>query len=223
MAVVLPVPAGARASWTRAPEVARRRTRAAWSSLRAVPFAVASARAIPTRTSVIFRPSTRRAASRTRLLGVEDPAGGVDRGAVDVVHALAVRPPQRLGLGHRVGRIEPHRLLTQRQVDDAGDGLFDVVGGEGEASGLSLGFGADVPHGPGRRDVPRLRRRRREPTSRGEEGATPGCRRPTAPLTISSTAAASPRRPIASARQAARWSASDRGSCLASRVSSEAC
>ena len=66
MAVVLPVPAGARASWTARPLVAISRTRDCWAALSWSSLAAASAIAMPTRTSLMVRPPVRRADSTMR-------------------------------------------------------------------------------------------------------------------------------------------------------------
>ena len=67
MAVVLPVPAGASASWRRAPEVAMSRTSAACPSLSARPWlAWVPARAKPMLVSSTMRPSRMAAAARMR-------------------------------------------------------------------------------------------------------------------------------------------------------------
>ena len=63
-AVVLPDPAGAMATCTRALEVARARTRWAWASLRDTPLARASSSATSTWVSLMLCPSVRAAASR---------------------------------------------------------------------------------------------------------------------------------------------------------------
>ena len=66
MAVVLPVPAGAIASCTRAPEVAIARTSPAWPASSWTPFAVISNNATSTAVSGMVRPPVRPAAATRR-------------------------------------------------------------------------------------------------------------------------------------------------------------
>ena len=66
VAVVFPVPAGARASWTRAPEAAISRTRARCPSLSGRPLASASNSANPMSLSSAARPPPSSAAAKTR-------------------------------------------------------------------------------------------------------------------------------------------------------------
>lgn len=67
MAVVLPDPAGAIASWRRAPEVAISRTSDVWPALSVTPLATLSMRAISTADSSTASPSVRLAASTSRF------------------------------------------------------------------------------------------------------------------------------------------------------------
>ena len=85
------------------------------------------------------------------LLGVEDALGGVQVGAGDGVDRGAVDPPQHLRfLDAVIRRRQRHRSAVQHLIDqqiDQGIGaLSSYVGGADAA----LGFGADVPHLPGR-------------------------------------------------------------------------
>ncbi len=66
IAVVLPDPAGAIATWTRAPEHAIARTRATWPAFSSTPFAAVSSRARSTVAGSTRRPSRRPAASTSR-------------------------------------------------------------------------------------------------------------------------------------------------------------
>ena len=66
MAVVFPAPAGAMASWRRAPEVAIWVTRAACPGLRVVPLAACSSRAISTASGLARCRSVMPAASTRR-------------------------------------------------------------------------------------------------------------------------------------------------------------
>jgi len=66
MAVVLPDPAGAIASWSRAPEVAISRTSCAWAGFRVTPFAADSSSATSTTAAGTAGPSVRSAAATRR-------------------------------------------------------------------------------------------------------------------------------------------------------------
>ena len=229
MAVVFPAPAGAIASWRRAPEVAicgdqgglpgveggpvgglleqrQRRPPPGWPGAgRAMPAA-----------------ATRRS-SAARICGA-----GVDRGAGDLVHAGAVdaaqlRPARRC-----------RRLDGVRRTDAAlrvwsvtrSTSRVDVLGGQVRGADLALRLGAHVPDLPGRAagldlvadprgGVPHPRRiHRRRVLRGGRTGPRPPWRR---------RLAGPPRTSSACSRQAARCSVRVRGSCLASRVSRVAC
>ena len=84
------------------------------------------------------------------LFGVEDAAGGVPVHAGDCVDALAVRPPQGVGLLDRVVDAEPDRAGLQGEVDDGVDDAFEQFGGDAGGAGLPQSLGADVPALPGR-------------------------------------------------------------------------
>ena len=100
MAVVFPVPAGARASWTRRPEVASSRTSARWAVLRPMPLAAVSAIAIPTRTSLIAPPAAasggrERGAARRR----RSPREVYSRAPCRLYTLAAIRSGQTAGTG----------------------------------------------------------------------------------------------------------------------------
>ena len=87
MAVVFPAPAGAMASWSRAPEVAIWVTRAACPALRVAPLAACSSSAISTASGWRVCRSARPAASTRRCSAARICGAGVDGGAGDLVHA----------------------------------------------------------------------------------------------------------------------------------------
>ena len=97
IAVVLPAPAGAIASCSRAPEVAIVRTSAACPALRVTPLAADSSRAMSTAESATACPSTRPCHGHQALLGLQDPGRGEQLGAGDGVDAGPVRAAQLVG------------------------------------------------------------------------------------------------------------------------------
>ena len=106
IAVVLPVPAGARASWTRAPEVASSRTSCTWPGLSSTPLAVDSSRAMSIVSALMVRPSRAGGGRDDRLLGGDDLARGVELRPGDGVHRRAVRAAQRGRLADRFGAVQ---------------------------------------------------------------------------------------------------------------------
>ena len=105
MAVVLPVPAGAMASCSRAPEVAIRRTRSAWPGSRSIPLAVISNNATSTPPVGDGAAVGAAGGGDEPPLGGQHGGGGVQVGAGDAVDAGAVGPPQQVGFDHAVGRV----------------------------------------------------------------------------------------------------------------------
>ena len=155
MAVVLPEPAGASASWSRAPEVAISRTMAACPALRVTPLAVDSASAIPTRTSTDPSPAAllggrdqaRFGARRSRRrCTAATPCDGVDRGAVRRGSARRGTPRgRRAGPGPR--RRSSARGSRSSTTSDGG--RVQVVEADAGGPDPPLGLGADVPDLPG--------------------------------------------------------------------------
>ena len=85
------------------------------------------------------------------LFGVDDPLRGVAVGAGDGVDRRPVGPPQLGGLLdaiHRRGQGD--RALIKNFGDEEVDQRVRLLGGELDGADLPFGFGADVPHLPGR-------------------------------------------------------------------------
>jgi hypothetical protein len=151
IAVVLPDPAGASASATRAPLVAIAVTRPSWLRL-----SVASVE--PGREhrqlDVIGRPGetiTARSRRDDALLGVEDALARVAVTPGVPVDALAVATPQPRRLGDRVevgGEVD--RQSPEDVVDDPLDHLGQPVRVDRDVAHLPLCLGADVPDLPRR-------------------------------------------------------------------------
>ena len=153
MAVVFPAPAGAIASCSRAPEVHICRTRDVCPVSRAVPFAAISSRARSTTLRSTTVPSRRAGGGDEALLGVEDALGGVEVGTGDGVNRGPVDPPQTLRLLDAVGAGDGNTAAIEDLIDkqvDQGRGVFP---GHVDGAEVALGFGADVPHLPGRPGV----------------------------------------------------------------------
>ena len=224
MAVVFPLPAGAIASCSRAPDVAIRRTRSACPALRFTPFAVSSSNATSTRVSGTVRAPRLPGGGEQPLLSGQDRGRGVQVGAGDRVHRGAIGAPQHRGFDDPVvGSGQTGRPAVQHLDGEPVDHGFDLVRGQGEGADLPVRFGPDMPHLPGR---PAGLHRRQDPVGRilhpaaasGVTGTVPvggGWRWPT----MAAMAGSPPRTSAACCRQVARCSARLRGSCLACRVS----
>ena len=151
MAVVFPAPAGAMASWSRAPEVAIWVTKAACPGLRMMPLAACSSRARSTACRIGAVPVGDAGGLDEAGFGGEDLGAGVDRGAGDLEHAGPVGAAQ-LGrlLDAVTGRGQTHRGVKQGVVGDQVHDGVDVLGGQVRGADLTVRLGAHVPDLPGR-------------------------------------------------------------------------
>ena len=151
MAVVFPAPAGAIASCSRAPEVHICRTRDACPASRAVPFAAISSRARSTADCVDDCSVAAAGGGDEALLGVEDALRGVEVGAGDGVDRRPVDPPQRVRFLDAVRWCgQGYRSVLEDLIDQQIHQRARLLGRHVDGADVALGFGADVPHLPGR-------------------------------------------------------------------------
>ena len=151
MAVVFPAPAGAIASCSRAPDVHICRTSAACPASSAVPFAAISSRARSTADSSTDCAVVASGGGDEALLGVEDPLRGVQVGAGDGVDRRPVDPPQRLRFLDVVSRCgQGNTPAIEHLIDQQVHQRCGMVSGHVDGADLSLRFGPDMPHLPGR-------------------------------------------------------------------------
>ena len=227
IAVVFPVPAGASASCTRAPEVAIACTNAFWPSLRSTPLlACCSSIAKPMLVSVTARPPRSAGGGQDSPLGGQDVSAGVGGGAVAGVDAGAVAAAQQrgfvfVGVG---GAGQGDAVLIKGSGHDAVDevGAAGVIG----VAQHPLGFGAHMiglPGGPGFGDGGQHLAGRVVDPFGGDRGRGAGPVGRWRAATIAVTARLLPITSMAWARHTWRCSPSERGSCLAARVSRVAC
>ena len=109
------------------------------------------------------RPIVSAGGGEDALFGVEDPLGGVAVGAGDGVDRRPVGPPQLVRFLDPVRRrFEGDRSVVQDFETRRSTSALGLLGRQVDGADLALGFGADVPHLPGR---PACLQHRHDPVS----------------------------------------------------------
>ena len=226
-AVVLPAPAGAMASWSRAPDMLIDRTRAACPGSKVTPLAACSSSARSTISAGAHPPVPVAGDRDESLFGGQNASRGKQLGASHGVDARPIAAAQGRRFGDRhVWPSQRHRSGVEDLSDDTVDKLIDPTGGTSAAADLALRLGADMPGLPGRAALlqrgQHQARRRRHPLRQSPEISMLAVAW-SASLIMACTASGPPSVSAACVCQVVRCSASVRGSCLASRVSKVAC